>query len=127
VNSRMAIFTKKGALYDTTGRVLYGAVPTILPLRIQAATLPRLSPAPNQGSSRPTRTESFPYRFPRTRRMDRPIIRWSTSRQRFRGGCRRGTARRGRVAAGSVTTDVATLSICVRWTISPASNFRVSV
>ena len=28
VNSRMAIFTKKGAKYDTTGRVLYGAVPT---------------------------------------------------------------------------------------------------
>ena len=28
VNSRMAIFTKKGKLFDTTGRVLYGAVPT---------------------------------------------------------------------------------------------------
>jgi hypothetical protein len=28
VNSRMAVFTKKGALFDTTGRVLYGAVPT---------------------------------------------------------------------------------------------------
>lgn len=28
VNSRMAIFTKRGARYDTTGRVLYGAVPT---------------------------------------------------------------------------------------------------
>ena len=28
VNSRMAIFTKKGAKYDTTGRVLYGSVPT---------------------------------------------------------------------------------------------------
>jgi hypothetical protein len=28
VNSRMAIFTKKGAMYDTTGRVLYGSVPT---------------------------------------------------------------------------------------------------
>jgi len=27
VNSRLAIFTKKGAKYDTTGRVLYGAVP----------------------------------------------------------------------------------------------------
>ena len=28
VNSRMAIFTKKGSKYDTTGRVLYGSVPT---------------------------------------------------------------------------------------------------
>ncbi|RPJ69809.1 MAG: hypothetical protein EHM24_17470 [Acidobacteria bacterium] len=28
VNSRMAIFTKKGLKYETTGRVLYGAVPT---------------------------------------------------------------------------------------------------
>ena len=28
VNTRMAIFTKKGAQYDTTGRVLYGPVPT---------------------------------------------------------------------------------------------------
>jgi hypothetical protein len=28
VNSRMAIFTKKGAMFDTTGRALYGAVPT---------------------------------------------------------------------------------------------------
>ncbi|MCH7564138.1 MAG: hypothetical protein IH968_09965 [Gemmatimonadetes bacterium] len=28
VNSRMAIFSKKGSTYDTTGRVLYGAVPT---------------------------------------------------------------------------------------------------
>jgi len=28
VNSRLAIFTKKGSQYDTTGRVLYGAVPT---------------------------------------------------------------------------------------------------
>ena len=28
VNSRMAIFTKKGARYDTTGRVLYGPVET---------------------------------------------------------------------------------------------------
>ena len=28
VNSRMAIFTKKGELYDTTGHVLYGAGPT---------------------------------------------------------------------------------------------------
>jgi hypothetical protein len=28
VNSRMAIFTKKGKRFDTTGRVLYGAVPT---------------------------------------------------------------------------------------------------
>jgi hypothetical protein len=28
VNSRMAIFTKKGSLYDTTGRVLYGPVET---------------------------------------------------------------------------------------------------
>jgi len=28
VNSRLAIFTKKGARFDTTGRVLYGAVPT---------------------------------------------------------------------------------------------------
>ena len=28
VNSRLAIFTKKGRKYDTTGRVLYGAVPT---------------------------------------------------------------------------------------------------
>jgi hypothetical protein len=28
VNSRLAIFTKKGATFDTTGRVLYGAVPT---------------------------------------------------------------------------------------------------
>ena len=27
VNSRLAIFTKKGRKYDTTGRVLYGAVP----------------------------------------------------------------------------------------------------
>jgi hypothetical protein len=28
VNTRLAIFTKKGSKYDTTGRVLYGAVPT---------------------------------------------------------------------------------------------------
>jgi len=28
VNSRMAIFTKKGAMFDTTGRVLYGSVST---------------------------------------------------------------------------------------------------
>src|SRR5262245_16950257 len=28
VNSRMAIFTKKGAMFDTTGRVLQGPVPT---------------------------------------------------------------------------------------------------
>jgi hypothetical protein len=28
VNSRMAIFTKKGKKYDTTGKALYGAVPT---------------------------------------------------------------------------------------------------
>ena len=28
VNSRMAIFTKKGSRFDTTGRVLYGPVPT---------------------------------------------------------------------------------------------------
>ncbi|HET7698087.1 MAG TPA: hypothetical protein VFK57_20400 [Vicinamibacterales bacterium] len=28
VNSRLAIFTKKGKRYDVTGRVLYGAVPT---------------------------------------------------------------------------------------------------
>ncbi len=28
VNSRMAIFTKRGKLFDTTGRVLYGPVPT---------------------------------------------------------------------------------------------------
>jgi hypothetical protein len=28
VNSRMAIFTKKGAMYDTTGKVLYGPVET---------------------------------------------------------------------------------------------------
>ncbi|HTP13987.1 MAG TPA: hypothetical protein VMM37_10160, partial [Bacteroidota bacterium] len=28
VNSRMAIFTKRGAKFDTTGRVLYGPVPT---------------------------------------------------------------------------------------------------
>ncbi len=28
VNSRMAVFTKKGSLFDTTGRVLYGPVPT---------------------------------------------------------------------------------------------------
>src|SRR5215831_6730549 len=28
VNTRMAIFTKKGKQYDTTGKVLYGAVPT---------------------------------------------------------------------------------------------------
>ena len=28
VNSRLAIFTKKGKRFDTTGRVLYGAVPT---------------------------------------------------------------------------------------------------
>lgn len=28
VNSRTAIFTKKGSKYDTTGRVLYGSVPT---------------------------------------------------------------------------------------------------
>ena len=28
VNSRLAIFTKKGKRYDATGRVLYGAVPT---------------------------------------------------------------------------------------------------
>jgi hypothetical protein len=28
VNSRTAIFTKRGAKYDTTGRVLYGAAPT---------------------------------------------------------------------------------------------------
>src|SRR5260221_12735358 len=28
VNSRMAIFTKRGQRFDTTGRVLYGPVPT---------------------------------------------------------------------------------------------------
>jgi hypothetical protein len=28
VNSRLAIFTKKGEMFDTTGKVLYGAVPT---------------------------------------------------------------------------------------------------
>jgi hypothetical protein len=28
VNSRMAVFTKKGAKFDTTGKVLYGPVPT---------------------------------------------------------------------------------------------------
>jgi hypothetical protein len=28
VNTRMAIFTKKGRLFDTTGKVLYGSVPT---------------------------------------------------------------------------------------------------
>src|SRR6185295_8298154 len=28
VNSRMAVFTKKGALFDTTGKVLYGPTPT---------------------------------------------------------------------------------------------------
>jgi hypothetical protein len=28
VNSRMAVFTKKGATFDTTGKVLYGPVPT---------------------------------------------------------------------------------------------------
>ena len=28
VNSRMAVFTKKGAMFDTTGRVLYGSVST---------------------------------------------------------------------------------------------------
>ena len=28
VNSRLAVFTKKGKTFDTTGRVLYGAVPT---------------------------------------------------------------------------------------------------
>jgi hypothetical protein len=28
VNSRIAIFTKKGALFDTTGKLIYGAVPT---------------------------------------------------------------------------------------------------
>jgi hypothetical protein len=28
VNSRMAVFTKKGELYETTGKVLYGAAPT---------------------------------------------------------------------------------------------------
>jgi hypothetical protein len=28
VNSRMAVFTKKGSRFDTTGRVLYGPVPT---------------------------------------------------------------------------------------------------
>ena len=28
VNSRLAVFTKKGKKFDTTGRVLYGAVPT---------------------------------------------------------------------------------------------------
>lgn len=28
VNSRLAIFTKKGRLFDTTGRTLYGSVPT---------------------------------------------------------------------------------------------------
>jgi hypothetical protein len=28
VNSRMAVFTKKGARFDTTGKVLYGPVPT---------------------------------------------------------------------------------------------------
>src|SRR5207237_1289974 len=28
VNSRMAIFTKKGTMFDTTGKVLYGSVPT---------------------------------------------------------------------------------------------------
>ena len=28
VNSRFAVFTKKGAMFDTTGKLLYGAVPT---------------------------------------------------------------------------------------------------
>src|SRR5207248_5533950 len=28
VNTRMAVFTKKGAKYDTTGRALYGPAPT---------------------------------------------------------------------------------------------------
>lgn len=28
VNSRFAVFTKKGALFDTTGKLLYGAMPT---------------------------------------------------------------------------------------------------
>src|ERR1039457_784862 len=28
VNSRFAVFTKKGALFDTTGKLIYGAVPT---------------------------------------------------------------------------------------------------
>jgi hypothetical protein len=28
VNSRIAIFTKRGALFDTTGKLIYGAVPT---------------------------------------------------------------------------------------------------
>src|ERR1019366_4074839 len=28
VNSRLAVFTKKGALFDTTGKLIYGAVPT---------------------------------------------------------------------------------------------------
>lgn len=28
VNTRMAVFTKRGAVYDTTGRALYGPVPT---------------------------------------------------------------------------------------------------
>jgi hypothetical protein len=28
VNSRMAVYTKKGPLFDTTGKVLYGAAPT---------------------------------------------------------------------------------------------------
>jgi hypothetical protein len=28
VNSRLAVFTKRGAMFDTTGKVLYGSVPT---------------------------------------------------------------------------------------------------
>jgi len=28
VNSRLAVFTKKGKTFDTTGRAIYGAVPT---------------------------------------------------------------------------------------------------
>src|SRR5579871_6487578 len=28
VNSRLAVYSKKGAMFDTTGKVLYGAVPT---------------------------------------------------------------------------------------------------
>ena len=28
VNTRMAVYTKKGAMYDTTGKVLFGSVPT---------------------------------------------------------------------------------------------------
>ena len=45
VNTRLAIFTKKGKKYDTTGKVLYGAVPTTRSLPASAARAKRATTA----------------------------------------------------------------------------------